>query len=515
MKYINNALSWREINSSHNLMFAIVMTLAVFNFFFGEIVPEGGGFGWDGATYGKITRYLDSLISNGQLSNYHAKRILPSTIVRIILLLMDAPFSNINIIRVFEFYNLVVLIGALWVWKRLANNFSLSISGRWIGFCGIFMNFSLSKQAFYYPVLTDVTAIFVGLLLLLFYVEKRPVALFITTIVGAFVWQLASTYGAMLLIFLKTDISSDVIDQKIFASDRQLRFIKFFLFALILLSFVILALLNTVIGVAELSKIMYLLNKVVTIEVNTVDFHTEIQGILTAMPSVVALSIGLLILVGSTTFIKKVLEDLLSPRFLLLALAIAAMLIPWAIVNIISNPLLRNDNTIRWILIHAFLTPPNGKILLPFVALAVFWGPTVILMLLYWQSFCLELRKLGPGVVAIMALSLPLGLVTEPRYITAAWPFMVFALVLALEKLPRDASFNTIFAILTILFAKFWLKINWWTWPDTGTYVGLEEFPKQMYFLSYGFWMNWATFLIQLLIVVLSTVWLRKTMRPA
>ena len=74
-------------------------------------------------------------------------------------------------------------------------------------FIGIFINFEASKQAFYYPVLTDVTALFVAMLLLLFYIEKKPVALFLVTIVGAFCWPVVSVCGAVLIIFIRTDNS--------------------------------------------------------------------------------------------------------------------------------------------------------------------------------------------------------------------------------------------------------------------------------------------------------------------
>jgi hypothetical protein len=155
MKYLIHALSWREINSSHRLMTTIVITLGMLNFFFGEIVPAGGGFGWDGVTYANITRNLESMISEGQLSNYYAQRVLPSAVVRSMLLLTGASFSDNNIIRGFECYNLILLFGASWVWKRLADNFSISLGGRWLGFCGLFLTYISSKQMFYYPVLTD------------------------------------------------------------------------------------------------------------------------------------------------------------------------------------------------------------------------------------------------------------------------------------------------------------------------------------------------------------------------
>ena len=513
MKYIINALSWREINSSHNLMFVIVITLGLLNFFFGEIVPAGGGFGWDGVNYANMTRNLDSIISNGQLSNYYAQRILPSAIVRNMLILSGAVFSDINIIRGFELYNLLLLVGACWIWKRLANNFSLSIGGRWIGFSGIFINFSVSKQAFYYPVLTDVTALLLGLLLLLFYVEKKPIALFVTTIIGAFVWPLASIYGAMLVLFLKSDISPDVIEPTIHTSDIRISFIKRAWVVLLTVSIVGLILMKTTLDVSDISKLDYLLGKIVT-KVTLFDVNSfELKPLITGLPSVAAALIALSMLAGSGKIFQIVIADLLKPRLTLILLAVASVLIPWGIVRAISNPLLPNANSFGWLILHAFFIPPSGKLLLPFVTLAVFWGPVVLLLLLYWQAFCIVLRKFGPGIMAVVGLTLPLSLVTEPRYITAAWPFMVFGLVLALERSHRRASFKYIFAILTVIYAQFWMKINLAPWPEPD-YEWLLEFPKQIYFMHYGYWMSWPSYLIQLPIVILSTLWLRSTMLP-
>ena len=93
----------------------------------------------------------------------------------------------------------------------------------------------------------------------------------------------------------------------------------------------------------------------------------------------------------------------------------------------------------------------------------------------------------------------------------AAWPFLVFGLVLALEKTHRSTTFKYVFTFLTVVFAQFWMKINLapWIGPDD---VGLLEFPKQIYFMHHGYWMSWTSYLLQLPVVFLSALWLRKTM---
>ena len=286
MKFIEKALSWNEINSSHRLMTLIVIALGVLNFFFGEIVPAGGGFGWDGVNYANMTRNLESMISNGQLSNYYAQRILPSAVVRGMLLFLDASFNDRNIIRGFELYNLMLLVAATWVWKRIADNFSISLGGRWIGFCGLFLSYMCSKQTFYYPVLTDVTALFIGLLALLFYVEKHPFALLATTIIGAFAWQIVSICGALLLIFPRTDLPPEVIapttSTYTIDSVKISRLIKFGWVVLLILS---------IVGVVSLSRsekdIAWLVYSLVS----------RLSSLLTGLPSLVGVTIALAMLV--------------------------------------------------------------------------------------------------------------------------------------------------------------------------------------------------------------------------
>ena len=495
-------------------MMLIIITLGVLNFFFGELVPAGDGFGWDGAIYADLTRNLNLIISNNQLSNYYAHRILPSAIVSSMLTLLGAAFSNANIIQGFQLYNILLLIAACWVWKRLANNYSISLGGRWIGFSSIFINFSVSKQAFYYPILTDVTALFLGLLLLLFYVEKRPIALFFATIIGAFVWPLVSLYGAILLLFINSNISSDFIEPKILNYENESRQIKRAWIILLVASILCLILLKVASGNSAVFTLNFLLNNIVTKAGLNETNKLTVAGLITGLPSITIVLIGLNMIIGSWQLMKPLAIDLLKPcRLYLVALATTAILIPWYVINAISNPLIMNPNSYKWIIHHLFFTDRKSMLLLPFVSLVVFWGPAVSLLLLYWKEFCIELRKLGPGIMAMIGLTLPLGLITEPRYVTLGWPFMVFALVMALEKTNRTESFKYIFAILTIIYAQFWMKINLAPWP-TNDFEGIKQFPKQIYFMHYGFWMNWLAYLIQLPIVIYTTMRLKKTMIP-
>jgi hypothetical protein len=509
MDLIKKTLSWNGIRSSHRLMVLIVVVLGLLNFFWGEKVPAGNGFGWDGVFYAEMVRNLDSMIADGTLSGYYAQRILPSAIVRSMLLLAGMPSSDANIIHGFELYNLVLLVGACWAWKRVADNFSLSLGGRWMGFSAIFVNYQCSKQAFYYPVLTDVTALFVAMLLMLFYVERRPVALFVTAIVGAFCWPVVSVCGALLLVFLGSSLPTAVV-----APAPPSLTIKSFtvsqlagLGAVLALSMIgYMSLTLTEWGPACNTPAMFA--NAMAARPCELD-RLFARQFLTALPSLAAMLIALVMLVGSGSFFQAVLANLRSARWPLWALAMAAVAIPFGVVKLISNPGVAAPSSLMR-LVDAALFPPEGKFLLPAVTLAVFWGPVVLLLLLYWKQFCVEVRKLGPGVVAVIAISLPLGMVGEPRFMTVAWPFFVLGLVLALEAASTKASFKWALAVLTVAYAQFWMRFNLSPWlaPDG---AGLLLFPKQVYFMHYGLWMAWWPYLLQLAALVLSAIWLHKT----
>ena len=498
-------------------MAAIVLTLGVLNFFFGERVPAGGGLGWDGVIYANLTSNLDSVIREAQLSNYYAQRILPSALVRGMLLLSGAQFSTINIIRGFECYNLALLVVACWVWKRLANTLSIGLGGRWLGFCGLFLSFMGSKQTFYYPVLTDTTALVVGLLALLFYVERRPIALLATTIVGAFAWQIVSICGALLLMFPRVELPPEVtapVASRFFTTpvtlSRLVNFAWIILLALSVLGVLCCSHVEQALDISRLERVVakHGISWLVDVLANTLGV------LITGLVSVnVGVAIALAMLAGSGLFFRIVAANLRKTPLINVAFAIVALLIPWIIARRLSSPSVAGGNSFVYVL-QMSIKPPFGKILLPIVTLVSFWGPVVLLLLLNWKAFCVKARKLGPGFVAVVGLNLPLGLPAEPRYVTFAWPFFVLGAVLTMEGRSKSSSFIYAFAALTILYGQFWMKINLapWTGDD---YANLYEFPKQVFFMHYGLWMNWWAYALQLCVIAVSAFWLRLTMPPA
>ena len=507
-------------------MVLIVFLLGLFNFFFGEKVPAGGGFGWDGVIYANMVRNLDSMISSGSLSNYYAQRILPSGVVRSFLLITGISMNNINIIKSFEIYNLALLIGACFVWRRLADNFSISLAGRWIGFSGIVINFEASKQAFYIPVTTDVTALFVGMLLLLFYVEKKPLSLFMTTIVGSFCWPVVSICGALLIFFLPKDNFQDGVKLLPNKFNKQQK---------ILLTIFFVVLVFSIIGYSTLrlfpinsswysdlnnfTKSYYSLSFLSQDIIDRIEkfivkgANVKLERLFTGLPSIFGVLIALSVLVRSGSFFQSIIDRIKKPSLLLLFLSISAYLVPRFIVKAISNSDIVNPNGFHGVLYAAFF-PLGGLFLLPIVTLAVFWGPLIIMLVLYFNAFCFQARQLGSGFLAVIAVHLLLGLLCEPRFFTIGWPFFVLGIVLAIESLEMKVSFKYVFIFLTVVYAQFWMKINYTSWVSSD-FADLLVFPKQLLFMHYGLWMSWVTYFIQLIVIIISAILLLRTIGNA
>ena len=493
-------------------MTLIVLCLGLFNLFFGEVVPAGGGLGWDGVTYADITRNFPSLVENGGLSNYYAKRFLPSCVVRVMLLASGSSFDNPDIVVAFRIYNICLMCLATLIWKRIADTLCLSNSGRWLGFSSLFLNFNCSKVMFYDPVLTDSTALLAGLLLLLAYLQRSTFLLFLITILASFAWQIVGFCGFLLLLLPRcngpTTLDASRCSGWTFSTNQLKLYLKVgwvSVSCLALIGIIVSKHLDSLLPMERIIKIVQ--NHGISWCLLRIGFWGG--PFLTGVPSLLGVSIAIVMLCRPPLVLREALDSMKRGGTTGVLAAAGAVGVPWVIVNMISNPSVPNATGVGGILGVMFF-PPIGKVLLPLVGLAAFWGPMVLVLATRWGAFCREAQALGLGFVAVIALNLPLGLATEPRYVTLAWPFAVLGGVMVMERSPVSKGFQWAFGVLTVLYAQFWLKINLAPWVG-GDFDGLLEFPKQIFFMHYGFWMSDWAYLFYLVAGSCSLIWLWRT----
>jgi hypothetical protein len=507
--------SFVEQIAAHRMMAVIVILMIIANFLLGERVQAGGGLGWDGVTYANLVRHIDDMIRSDMLGTYYAQRIVPALVVRTGLLALQLPLTDHNIISAFAVVNGVSCVALVDVWRRICGVLDFDVKTRWLGFTGLFINFEFSKQNMYYPVLTDITALLLSAILLLLYLNKNRFGILIVSVIGAFCWPTLSVTGAILVLFMReTDQRS--------SSDAPER-TDSYPFNKWAIAFIGLALLAMLVTIANLPVGNTLCGYAGLLPGSAGNFSSKldlmfgaheafknlclpVQKFITAMPSCLLAAIAVYVMCRPMLELKNLQGWFSRYRVQSVGLVLMSSLgLRW-----IANPAVENPSSIV-LLAKLTLFPAPGKVLLPLVSLAVFWGPFLVLAGLSWPKISAACRNLGPGMVVAICFTLPFGLVGEPRFLTTIWPMLVVLTASVLGRSYPD-RLPVVLLISSFVFAQFWLPLNLVPWP-VGDGDGLQEFPKQLYFMHYGLWMGWPGYVIQSAMITVTAMFILKYLK--
>lgn len=464
-----------------------------------ETIPAGGGFGYDGVTYARMVVELDRMISQGELSEYFARRILPSLMVRGGLEALGLPIESASIIGGFRVLNGLLMVTALWFWIGIAQRIRLTPVAFWTGFLGLFLIYPNAKQLFYYPVLTDTFAFAIGLAMAWAYLSGRTVLVAGIAIVGALGWQMADLIGAALVA--STLVRAGPINEARAERIGSRLILAFFALSLVL---------GLAIGLRHMLG--------VNLEQVTVGRSAPADPMLRFLTNLPALALagGFVVYLSACTVAapwqRRIGLRQMAEVLLLLAAIVA---IPNAIVSFIANSqipppgLAGFDKILKALL---FSRAREGLILLPVVAHAVYYGPVFLLLLLLWRPVARMTVELGAGFVFVMAVFVVLSVFAESRFTFMLWPFVVTVVckVVGERGLPKLTQGLVVLGALG--FSKAWLVINQGPWPKPD-YEALKEWPKSVYFSSHGSVMTVDDYLLQGAFIAVLFVLLYVTKR--
>jgi hypothetical protein len=467
-------------------MMALVLLLGLLCMFFGEIVPAGGGLGWDGVRYGEMVKHLPRMISQGELSTYYAQRILPSVLVRSALRIAHLSPENQTIIRAFQILDLAELVVACLLWRVIANRLRLGPWGRWFGFLSMFANFQNAKLVFFYPVLTDTTAFLAGMVMLWCYLTRRHWPLLVCTIVSSLGWPTATIMGALLLLFLH---DPPVPEREPFAWPGPSAKRKGFVLAIAF------SLLGIGIAWALRHELSY--------------WRLFARG-LSFLPSLYLVGLGLLEFLRIPRPLLVAKDHLASLTASRVGLALAAILVPQAAIRLIANRAVSNANSFS--LLASLLFDPKGRPFAGLISAVMFSGPAIVFLVLRFPSFAREARRHGLGYSAVVVLTLLLILPGEPRYVTCGWPFVV-ALLAKIADQHAGPGFRKVYLGLTILLGQWWLPLTLREWKG-GDFEFLLAWPKQLFYMHFGLWLAWPTYVVNAALVGTCFLLMRRVLRP-
>ena len=455
MGLYNKLLSYKSINAV--IMALIILIIGIGHFYFGELILKGAGVGWDGKIYRDITMDFHNMIVDREISIYRLQRVFPSALIHYSLKALQIPLDTDHIILSFRIYNLILLTLGAYLWGLICVKLKFSFQVQWLAFIGLFVNFMAIKYFFIYPILTDQTALFLGILLLYFYLHHQNLGMILTSIVGMFTWPLVTYYGLALNAFPKSDriITNDGVGEKV----KWWR--------------VLFVLMTTVIVLLMLKS-------------------TTLIGEWMKAPSLLYLSIMIVIFYiafGSWfLFPKEVVFDayelLRSHKWINVLISIIIMLLLNLLVYYWGK---EGNNSNLWQTLPETINRGVGLPAIFLVAHVVFFGPMVLPMLFLWDKITRFTAQFGFGFWLVIFVNFILSLASESRVLIAVLPFFMVLVSLVLNEIRLKPSFVHFFLFVALIFSKIWYRMN----------LDWKNGFNQAFYMNFGFSMSWEMYALQ------------------
>lgn len=463
---------------------ALMFLIGFSNVFFTEKIELSNGHNWDGVLYASWAKDFFHEIFEKGVSDYSVQRILPSGVVHYAMRLFRVPFDEANIIFAFGIWNLTLLVLCAYLWGKISDCLNLSQRGKWLGFCGLFINYSVLKMNAYYPVLTDIPGFALGMLSFYFYLTRRPKALLITSLLGAFTWPTVFLFGLLLFLFADWKVPQEKVSPRESKRGWQLAS----LMTLIFLGFIIKIIVKT-------------------------EFFTQMTKMhVYQTPNLAVLNLSIVLafsylffafyhFFNANTFSWKDLRSSFNvKRFLIVVVCFIS--VQWVIQTLaVSEHLVDTKRTLYRIHTTSISNP-----LISGVAHIIYYGPILILTAFLWKSFCKTIQPYGIGLILVTTAAIDLSIGSESRQWCNFLPIFIAFTCKAADSLSWKTSHYWLIAIFQLLYSKVWLVIN-----PLGPPIGLGTdhqnilvFPYQKYYMSHGPFMSDITYAAQGSVVLVT-----------
>lgn len=440
----------------------------------GELIPVREGTGYDGSVYAGVTRNPSGWLLEDRIGAHRFQRIAPSLLVHAILRPFGLQTETPAVILGFHTLNFGLMVIGCYVWRSIVQKLCLSRVALWVGFAALFLNYGMLKFASYYPVLTDVSGFFLGLMLLWSLVHGRYGLMPWIGLLGAFTWPTVF-YSALLLYSLSNPTDPPALNRRrgLCAASAL-----------------------TVLAPLSAALIYRCGNDCVA----PVMMGTTMEPLL---------PISLLILAAWVFLATRPLLDRLDPRQLVasinlrrLAIAAALFVAVAVVVSLVADP---TEQTVARTLRNVSLggaVKPGGFV----VAHAIYFGPAVVLAALLWRRrITPAISRYGPSMLLLMLVYVLLATDVESRKFMNLWPFFAAFAAYAAHELSWGRIQAAGFVVLSILLSRVWFPLN------QGELTGNHQlYPDQFYFMSMGPRMTVWSYLLMLgaTAVIVLVVWL-------
>jgi len=461
-----------------------------------ETLPVGDGFGWDGVNYAAWAKDFNKCVFVDHVEDFYVQRVLPSAIVHYGTRAVLWPFyshdqsfrflnESKNLLLAFGIYNLVLLLLAVYVWGLIADHLEFSERRKWFGFCFLFVNYATLKLNFYTPVATDTTAFLLGLLMFYFFLAGKPMGLFAVMIVGSFTWP-TLPFTAWLLLVLPRP--SEPLPEGALQSTPGLRRFALFL---------------SLFGCALVAGIYAYLSRDILRGWTQAGMVRINFGLLYSSMAAVLVYIfwGF-----RPVFVDKRLFDvrhiLGEIRWRWVAAGALVILGSRLVVHQLAGPV-PSQWTFKDFLIYIFASALTEPFIFV-VGHVVYYGPVILLLMMFWKPFCETIKPYGVGFRLFVAMNLLLSLCPQSRYQVPVVGAFVIILVKVLDEEWLSRWSLSTWLLLSLFYSKVWYTFNTSPMNPDGTMAVFQTFPLQHFFMNSGPWMSHSMYLVQGSVVLVT-----------
>ena len=443
-------------NTSKMVMRLLVLLstgYALTQFLWGEVILVENGFGWDGVTYrALVLTYPDGLLG-GTWFSYYTGRFVPSMLVHVGLDLFQRPFDPANILQGFKLYALVLFILGAVVWGQITQMVGLSVKGTGFAFAALLLSARVAKISFYIPLSTDNLGFFLGIVLLYMFLRRNPWGVLLTTLVGAFTWNIFVYCGLALYVLPCPQVAPQ--------DDRPA---PYRLNDILAATLAVLVMLLVVFGKTPDSWVGM--------------FDAMVPPAERWIPLSVAF-IGLYVFLGLRVLLNR--ARLFSlPAYLeegrVRRLILALVLLVghrWVISSVgLPNP----DwlDTTSLLLSHFVIGRQRPGI--GMMSIIIIYGPVILVAAYYWRSVVRRLYDYGLGLTVLMSGVFILSVAPEARLWANMSPFLVLIVSQVVDERDWPPLALWAFVFFAFVFSKIWNQINYPVW---GADAPVDSFPSQ------------------------------------
>ncbi len=501
--------------------FLVVLTgfFCAFGILAGDRVTANNGLGWDGVTYALYIKKLNEITSaktapitvdsttapaaptvdstpltpgaasapdrKHGLNPYYFHRLAPIVAVHGVLRTLGLEHTDRNIVLVFLWMNAICLLVAAFLWGRILDLLGCTGFTKLVAYGAVFINFCNLKMPFYDPVLMDTASFSLAVVLIYFYLSRKPVLLWMAALLGDFIHPWLFYIGA--LLFLVPNAARDSETARPPATGMR-GWIGWGLIALVTVlpwlaqaktfavyfaepEFRVLRILSTVLGMA---LVVAYLRVTLWPFLDVGRWPAIARAVLANGKTRLAVVVGCFVAIELAIKLLAVGKPAVTPYELLLSNAWRSM----------RNPLV--------------------------FAVAHFWyfGPLFAWFVLRWKDVVRAIHELGDGLV-LMAAIVAVGLIdSESRRVIVLLPFAGIYLAKAMSFHRYRPSFYALLIGTSLLCSRAWLPIRIdRPWSDPG--FSPFAFPWQWFFMNLGPWMLEQVYLVAagLMLVLTIVLW--------